>query len=250
LRRPANSQPIDFLRYFDIFAANSDDQFKSSARLRHKVYCEEMGYEKPVATRLETDHHDAHALHCLISHKSSGRTAGCLRLICATDHALLALEEHCLHSLHVGYLQQLNWHRDLSVELSRLAVDPVFRRKRGLAPEEGSWLNTIETTEEERHSFHLVWLAVLFAAVAMAETSGRTHLYAMLEAKLPRLLRRAGVHLQQAGDFTYYHGDRAAFFISTEDFIADLTPGLRELFDAIKAQYMTSDADQTRLAIA
>jgi N-acyl amino acid synthase of PEP-CTERM/exosortase system len=250
LRRFSNTHPIDFLRYFDISAAVSDEQFKRAAQLRHQVYCEEMGYEPPVATRLETDHHDAHALHCLITHKASGRTAGCVRLICATDHALLALEENCLHSLHVGYLQQLNWHREQSFEMSRLAVDPVFRRKRGLEPEKDSWLHAVETDDDERHTFHLVWLAVLFAAVAMADTAGRTHLYAMMDPKMPRLLRRAGVHLKQAGDFTQYHGERAAFFITTEDSIAHLSPGLRELFDAIKAQYISSEADQLRLATA
>jgi N-acyl amino acid synthase of PEP-CTERM/exosortase system len=251
LRRPVTSHPIDFLRYFDVSAAVSGAQFRRAARLRHQVYCEEMGYEPPAPSRLETDHHDAHALHCLITHRASGRTAGCVRLICATDDAPLALEEHCLHSLHLGYLEQLNAHREHSFEMSRLAVDPIFRRKRGLAVPEEGWLHAQQIGDHERHTFHLVWLAVLFAAVAMAETAGRTHLYAMMEPSLARLLRRARVYLQQAGDFTQYHGERAAFFITTEDSIAHLSPQLRTLFDAIKAQYVSSEeADRSRLAAA
>jgi N-acyl amino acid synthase of PEP-CTERM/exosortase system len=250
LRQPGSTQPIDFLRYFDVSAATGAEQFWRTARLRHQVYCEEMGYEAPSPDRLETDHYDEHALHCLITHRASGRTAGCVRLICATEDAPLALEEHCLHSLHLGYLEQLNRHRDLAFEMSRLAVDPIFRRKRGLPLPDESWLNAMHIGEEERHTFHLVWLAVLFAAVSMAETAGRTHLYAMMEPLLARLLRRAGVFLQQAGDYTQYHGKRAAFFITTEDSIAHLPPQLRTLFDAIKAQYVSSEADEGRLARA
>ena len=56
----------------------------------------------------------------------------------------------------------------------------------------------------------------------------------MMEASLPRLLHQAGVRLRQAGDFTEYHGNRAAFFVTTEEAVNYLRPGLRPLYDTLK----------------
>lgn len=39
----------------------------------------------------------------------------------------------------------------------------------------------------------------------------------MMEASLPRLLPRTGIDMQPAGNFTEYHGRRAAHFVTLED---------------------------------
>jgi N-acyl amino acid synthase of PEP-CTERM/exosortase system len=225
----------DFLRYFHVAVAVTDEQRRLAARLRHRVYSEELGYEPTVSSRLESDPHDEHALHCLITHRASGELAGCARLILAGENAQMALEEHCLPSLHVSSLHKLNAHRDVSCEVSRLTVAPAFRLRRASAAGRRKD-EKIHIMRDERRACSLVWFAALLAAVAMAESAGREHLYAMMDARLSRLLKRAGVRVQQAGEFTQYRGDRAAFFITSDDAVAGLSEDLIELFNSIRRQ--------------
>jgi N-acyl amino acid synthase of PEP-CTERM/exosortase system len=225
----------DFLRYFDVAVALTCEQRQLAARLRHRVYSEELGYEPTVPSRLEIDSYDDHALHCLITHRASGESAGCVRLIFAGDNAQMALEEHCLPSLYVDSLNELHDHRYVSCEVSRLAVAPAFRR-RGASVGESGKRGKLQISRDERRACTLVWFATLLAAVAMAENAGREHLYAMMDPKLPRLLKRAGVRVQQVGEFTQYHGNRAAFFITCGDAVADLSDDLTGLFMSIRSQ--------------
>jgi N-acyl amino acid synthase of PEP-CTERM/exosortase system len=248
--RSAGLAESHFLDVFDVRAAISDEQRARAARLRHEVFCEELGHEPVNASRLESDHHDAHALHCLITHRASGRSAACVRLVCATDHALLPLEEHSFPSLHVGFLQNLSWHRDLSAEVSRLAVSPAFRRPRGPLPAEHRDRRYLPGDTPGRAWFPCLWLAALAAAVAMADHAGRTHLYGMLNPTLLKMLQRTGVPLVQAGDFTRYHGEQAAFFVTTTDAVAKLSPGLAALCEVIRAQYEADLEGREKAALA
>ena len=226
----------DFLRFFHIAIARTDAQRDVVARLRHRVYSEELGFEPRAASGREHDQYDSHSLHCLVTHRSSGRPAACVRIICPDKERQLALEDHCLESVHLGYLEKLALDRDSVCEVSRLTVDPAFRRGAAIEAHFQEGLQFTQISKQERRCFSLVWLGTTLSAIAAAELVGRNQLYAMMEASLPRLLHQAGVHAHRAGDFTEYHGSRAAFFILANEVAADLRSGVRPLYEDIKSE--------------
>ncbi|MGP9696750.1 GNAT family N-acyltransferase [Halomonas sp. AOP27-A1-34] len=72
-----------FKNDFNFKIAITDIEKRRIYKLRHDVYCQEIGYQAPESSsnNLELDIHDAHSIHCLIEHRRSGLAAGCLRLV-------------------------------------------------------------------------------------------------------------------------------------------------------------------------
>ena len=93
------------------------------------VYCEEFAYEPVAQSGIESDSYDTHSLACVIKHRRSGRPAGCVRLICASEADTLALEDYCLGAMYIENLETLGVCRERVCEFSRLAVAPAFRTR-------------------------------------------------------------------------------------------------------------------------
>jgi N-acyl amino acid synthase of PEP-CTERM/exosortase system len=224
-----------FLNYFDVDLAATQKARDQVGRLRYRVYCEEFGYEQAAAfpSGKETDHFDEHSLHCMITHRKSRATAACVRLVCATANRTLPLETYCLESLHSDYLDALVQERDQVCEVSRLAVDPAFRRRRGERHTRLGEFNAMDCCHQEQRTFSLISIAAVLAGFAMSTLTERTSIFTMMEANLPRLLRRSGILMQQAGDTTDYHGQRSAYFISTEFALSNMRDDLHQLYQAI-----------------
>ncbi|MCZ6828027.1 MAG: hypothetical protein O7F73_00280, partial [Gammaproteobacteria bacterium] len=81
---------------------------------------------------------------------------------------------------------------------------------------------------ESFRDFFTISMATTLAAFAMADLSGRNRVFARMERHLPRLLRRSGFLMEQAGDFTEYHGRRALYFTTAERVVEHLRPELGE----------------------
>jgi N-acyl amino acid synthase of PEP-CTERM/exosortase system len=232
----STSMVEDFLQYFDIDLATTEAQKQKIYNVRYRVYCEEFKYE-PVHDKqgeIETDEFDDHSLHCLVTHKRSGRAAGCVRLVCASDDHVLPLENHCLENVYVDYLDPLMaGDRNQLCEFSRLAVDAAFRKRPGEEHTRLGEFDAMDCSHQEQRTFSLVGIASFLAAFAAANLAQRDQIYAMMESNLPRLLRRAGILVQKAGDTMEYHGPRAPYFITTELALNNMRDDLHGLYDAI-----------------
>ena len=239
------------LKYFAVEPALTREQQIDAARLRHQVYCEEFGYEPVMADGMEADNHDRHSLHCVVRHRGSGMAAGCVRLICASEDTTMAIEQHCLGSLNLEHLERLGNARDSTCEVSRLAVSPAFR---GFRRRTSTGFLEVGDNQQfcnaERQCFPLVTLAVYLSAFATADLAGRPNLFGMMEASLPRLLRRAGIHVRRAGDFMDYHGRRAPHFITVEEAIAGMSPAVETLYSSIHSTLSKRLACQGTVAVA
>lgn len=62
-------------------------------RLRHLVYCEELGYESEVITKCEMDIHDAHATHFAVTNEEH-ELIGYFRLLTVTTQIHVASNYH------------------------------------------------------------------------------------------------------------------------------------------------------------
>lgn len=227
-----------FRRYFKINLALSEEQKQSVYGIRYRVYCEEFGYE-PIANfpnQMELDDFDSRSLHCLVTHKATGRGAGCVRLVFPGDGKTfedLPLGRFCADSLDADLLAQLYLPNKTICEVSRLAVDGAFRRRAGETRTRFGDVDAIDCTFHERRTFSLISVAAFLAATALTDLSGRTNVFAMMEPFLPKLLARSGITFQKIGKEIEYHGFRAPYFSTTSSAIEGMHADLRKLYDAI-----------------
>jgi N-acyl amino acid synthase of PEP-CTERM/exosortase system len=227
-----------FLSYFDVSLATTSVQLEQLARMRYRVYCEEFGYENAAdfPSRLETDEFDEYSHHCMVTHKRSGRPAGCVRLVCASENHALPIQKYCLHSVYTDYAEALLTDHDNICEFSRLSVDSTFRRRRGEDHTQIGEFDAMDCCHQERRTFSLIGVATFIAAVALASLTRREQIFGMMESNLPRLLRRSGLLVQQAGDYMEYHGNRAPYYFSTGLALNNMRDDLHLLYDAIHAR--------------
>jgi N-acyl amino acid synthase of PEP-CTERM/exosortase system len=207
--------------------------------IRYRVYCEDLNYEpaQNFPDGLERDDFDQHAMPALVTHQSSGMPAGCVRLVQAEDARAMPFEQHCINSVYTTYLEEISQHREQVCEFSRIAVDRNFRRRPGESDNRVGELGALDYSHPEHRSFSLIGVATTLAAFVMADLSGRGQVFAMMAPRLPRLLRRSGFLMEQAGDITEYHGQRALYFTTVERVVEHLRPELRELYNAIHRDF-------------
>ena len=72
-----------FSKYFRAVPAVDDELRRTVFRIRHTVYCEELGYEPIRANGLESDAYDARSAHALLQSVSNGEFVGCVRIVLA-----------------------------------------------------------------------------------------------------------------------------------------------------------------------
>jgi N-acyl amino acid synthase of PEP-CTERM/exosortase system len=192
--------------YFQIVLATTDEQRKAAFRLRYEVYCVEHPYEDPQKNSggMETDIHDAGALHSLLVHRQTGSLVGTVRLILPQERKdVLPIREVCHEDLILRDNPALPWSH--TAEISRFAISKNFRRR---AKEETSVGSFTTQGEDSRRLIPNTSLGLMQAIVMMAATAGVTHLCAVMEPTLLRMLRRLGICFIPVGPQVEYHGQR------------------------------------------
>jgi len=227
-------------RYFSVVPANTGNLLEKVYRLRHQVYCDELGYEKQRANQLELDEYDKRSIHCLLFHKSSQTYVGCVRLILADSQnpdVPFPFELACGESLQWDFDSSAGTSRRKYGEISRLVITANFRRRRGEASVADGGSESLDASaEDERRLFPSIALGLYIAITAMGLNQGLDGVFAMMEPRLARLLRRFGILFQQVGAEVEHRGIRAPFFISRDNLFANLKLECRGLLDNIQKQ--------------
>lgn len=229
----------DFQEYFTLELATTPAQMEDVYSIRYRVYCEEFGYEpaEHFPDKLEKDSFDAHSVHALVTHKSSGRAAGCVRAVEVSDLTQMPMETYCSDSLDFALMKRLSGERSSICEISRLAVDAAFRRRPGEGVSRFGEISALDCTKREQRTFSLIAVATLLAGFAMADLIGRPNTFAMMEPFLPRLLGRSGMKGIRVGEDTNYHGVRAGYFNTTEVVVGGMPAEWKELYKAIRTNF-------------
>ncbi len=238
-----NSQIHDFLENFQFSLATSPDEKRRAFALRHEVFREELHYKlgENLSSPYENDRHDHHSILCLLTHKSSGIDAGCVRVVLTQSDddvspILLPLEESCGNSLHHPQLHPKNFSRNSICEVSRLAVRSCFRRiKHETSGLDDQNTQTISHNEKHQPSL-LIGISLFLAATALVGLSGKQHVFAMMEPRFARLLKVSGLRFQQVGEMIDYHGPRAAFYIDQKKAENQLRSDLSSFYAYIKRE--------------
>jgi N-acyl amino acid synthase of PEP-CTERM/exosortase system len=234
--------------YFTIELANTDALREEVFKLRYDVYCRELGWEDQgnFPDRLEHDIYDGVSRHCLLKHNRTGRYAGTVRMVMTHDNDReppIPLVSHCEGKLFDGPLRPDRLPPGSFGEISRLALRNEFRRRTGEeATPDGHGEELFQWTQTERRRFPHIALGLYLGASAVGLADGAEGVYAMMEPRLARHLRYAGIRFEQVGDPIDFRGLRAPYYISRETLFKHLSRPLRKLLGAI--------AEEMRLDIA
>lgn len=205
-----------FGRYFDVESGvthiMSPIKCDEIYRLRHKVYCETLGYEPVNHNGIEKDNFDIRAHHVAISHLKLGDVIGCTRVVnCYHEDDLLPMEILAQNqSLDSDYHPE-KFGRDHVCEISRLAVDKEFKK------------NLCEkTTAQEQTLYPYIALHLYYSSLKLAAESNRPHVYLLSESKLIRSMRLMGINIIPIGDYVAHKGLRKPCYINAQEFIDNL----------------------------
>ncbi|MEZ5587539.1 MAG: PEP-CTERM/exosortase system-associated acyltransferase [Sedimenticolaceae bacterium] len=228
-----------YREFFSITMADTDELRKEVFRLRYDVYCRELGWEdaENYPDQLEQDVYDGVSRHCLLLHKRSGMYAGTVRMVLTHDSDLqppIPLIDHCTNKLFDGPLRPDRLPAGSYGEISRLALRGEFRRRASEQNNpEGHGEHLFEWTQTERRRFPHIALGLYLGASAVGLADGASGVYAMMEPRLARHLRFAGIRFEQVGEPIDFRGLRAPYYISRKVLFKYLSRPLRKLLFAI-----------------
>jgi N-acyl-L-homoserine lactone synthetase len=161
------------------------EQVLEAQRLRHRVYCEERGFE-PGRDGLERDEFDAASRHALVRSRVTGAVLGTVRVVLSNPESGLsgfpmqrACEPWVLAPLPLAS----------TGEISRFAL---ARDRAGVSPGAAA----------------LMRLCLVRGIVQISAEGDLTHWCAIMERSLLRLLRATAIHFVPVGPAVEYHGIR------------------------------------------
>jgi N-acyl amino acid synthase of PEP-CTERM/exosortase system len=226
-----------FGKYFRAEPALDDVLRRSVYRIRHQVYCEELGYEPVREDGLESDAFDERALHCLLRAKTGGEYVGCVRLVLAGDRDddRLPFEEVCRDSIDRSIVDPAQIQRKRIAEVSRLAVISKYRRRRG-EQKQPVGIEESDFGTPDRPRFPYIAAGLYLGMLALARRQGLETLFMLTEPRLARQLTRLGVRLQQVGSPIEHRGVRYPSMMSVSEVIDGLNFFVRPLFDVIAGE--------------
>ncbi len=201
----------------ELVPAVNGEQKGRSYRLRHKVYCEENGYECPAkgGSYVEKDQYDDRSMHYILKHKISNEIIGTIRVILpddakpgesfpiqtASDHPLLKYDSR-ITSL---------------CEISRFCTAPRFRKRSG----DGKFLSSYHEQDDfntqttlkklkdvtfSRRRIPYVQAALLQGAFEAAMQARIMDCVWMVEPSHIRSLNRIGLVYRVLGSKVSIHG--------------------------------------------
>jgi len=224
-----------YRRYFTVVPALTVDLRTRNYRLRHQVYCRELGFEPIRPDDLEYDEFDARSLHCLVQSAASGQDVGCARLILLDPQQpadLLPLEITCAATIDRSLVATMAEQRSQIAEISRLAVIGSYRRRQGEQDKPISISEADFGTRDRPRQPYLA-LAVYLSLIAFARQYGVTILLVLTEHRLAANLARLGVNLRQIGQPVDHRGTRIPSLLVVRQVIDGMGGPLRTLFELI-----------------
>ena len=212
--------PIYYDRHFDVIRAATPRLVREAYRLRYQVYCVEHPFEDPEQQvgACESDDYDDRSIHTLLLHRRTGEIAGTSRVILPNEPRFRPLPMATL-------LQGSDRRRFDSfpvahtAELSRFAVSKQFRRRLGEQRYPDVGFGDAALIETERRLMPFISLGLIRGLFGICLEYGITHLAAVMEPPLIRILHRLGLDFTPIGGIVMHHGLRQPCIASLDDLI-------------------------------
>ena len=208
----ANSGEISqvYDSYFDVIRADAPALLDRVYQIRYQVYCVENPFEDPMQNigEREVDAHDERAAHLLLVHRKTGVAAGTARVIFPDTSSRRPLPiERIIDSDGRRLFRRLPW--QTTGEVSRFAISKAFRQRHGEDRyADTGWGTTSQSGLAERRAMPFITFGLMRGIIGICLERDITHLTAVMEPPLIRLLKRFGLDFQPVGGLVEYHGVR------------------------------------------
>jgi N-acyl amino acid synthase of PEP-CTERM/exosortase system len=236
-----------FRRWFEIVPAVTESLKDEAYRLRHSVYCEDLGFEPPSSDFREVDEFDANSSHLLIRHLSTGEFVGCVRLVRLPPGSpleRLPLERTCGGKLAAGAIPADASARQHIAEVSRLAIARTFRRRRGEAKQAAPLSDeSFQAGPIARFPYPLTGLYL--GVIATASLEGLTKLFVLTEPRLAHHLGKLGLPIAQIGPPLEHRGLRVPSMIEVEPVVSEMGRIWKPFYDHILESVRPATASST-----
>jgi len=216
-----------FNEHFELVLATTPALQDEVFRLRYRTICHEMGMPGYEAWRYpdgrEVDEYDKDSVHCLLRHRPSRTAAGCVRLIlCPAEDELRPFPIEDVAAVHFDpwKVSPSSLPRRQTAEISRLIVPKNVASMEGQA--------TVRPV-----AFPFPVLGLLAGVMRLSARHGVTHLYAIMEPLLNRLLRRFALHFEPIAPVVDYHGRRQAHLGVVAEVMGRAYRQKREVWDLL-----------------
>lgn len=226
-----------FRQVFELTPALDEASRNEVYRIRHDVYCRDLGWEPIREDGQEKDEFDRHSFHCLLRRRGSGEPVGCTRLILARpeDPAHpLPFETSCAPVLDRSLVDPARLPRHTVGEVSRLAVLSAFRLRKG---ESGTPVSVSEddfARQGARTRFPFIPVSLYLGAAAIARRFGIEHVFVLTEPRLASHFGRIGFDIQPVGGAIEHRGTRVPSLLSSSKVVAGLRPTIRPMYEVIE----------------
>ena len=205
--KPGLTKPAlfeDFAQYFSFVYANTDELKRQSYLIRYQVYGNDASLLSARSSKMDIDQYDAHSHHILVRHKSSGRYAGCVRVVESPKNnskKLLPMEEVCKAGIWADRTLIGELPRGSYSEISRLAIIPGFARREGESEHASSVNDAMRIhrqTQDGYRQFPKLELGLYLASFSLARLLFHDYVFVTLTAQSFKKLRAFGLMLEQA----------------------------------------------------
>lgn len=229
---PALDLREGFRSRFEVVPAVSDGLVEQVFRVRHQVYCQELGFEAIRPDAQERDEYDAHAVHLLLRKAGEGAPVGCARLVRPNPNdpsTPLPFERFCAASLDRSIIDPARLPRSTVAEVSRLAVMSEFRRRKGEARQPAP-LSEGDFGTDEHPRFPYVLMSLYLGIVAIGSIHGIESLFMLTEPRLAGHFAKLGVTVRQIGSPIEHRGLRIPSMMSVSEIVSGLNAYSRPLY--------------------
>ncbi|OGP16683.1 MAG: hypothetical protein A2V21_305210 [Deltaproteobacteria bacterium GWC2_55_46] len=212
---------------FTFKRVETEDELKEVFKLRYQVYCLECGFESTAdhPSGTERDEYDEHSVH-FIAKDRHDNIVGTVRLIKSSELGF-PIEKHCKTRLDTSQVP-----KDSAVEVSRLAISKLYRRRAGddLYGASGSTVDESSSAGHSQRRRPEIVLGLYKAMYRESKWLGVVNWYAVMEKSLFQLLKVSGVVFNQIGDVTEYHGNRIPYIARISNIERQIAQRKPELF--------------------
>jgi len=229
---PALDLREGFRSRFEVMPAVSETLVEEAFRVRHRVYCEELGFDAIRPDALERDQYDDHAIHLLLRKAGRGDPVGCARLVRTNPidpAAPLPFEKFCAASLDRSIVDPARLTRSTVAEVSRLAVIREFRRRKGEARQPAP-LSEGDFGTADHPRFPYILVSLYLGIVAIAGIHGIESLFMLTEPRLAAHFAKLGVAVRQIGSPIEHRGLHIPSMMSVSGIVSGLNEYCRPLY--------------------
>ncbi len=226
-----------FQRLFRLSIALNDEERDESFRVRHDVYCRDLGWEPERPDGMESDNYDSHSVHVLLRTNDEERLrVGCMRMVIPDPKnptELLPVEIGCADTIDRTLIDPTKLDRRSVAEVSRLAIVNNYRRRKDEQNQPVS-IQPRDFGTVEQPRFPFIPVGLYMAGFAVAELLGLDYLLVLTEPRLALHFNRIGFDIRQIGGPIEHRGVRVPSVIHPKIAIPNFRPMLRPMWQVIR----------------